>query len=1098
MCPPAAYERVARSGTQTDERLEPVRIWLLGGFRVSVGPQTIEPSEWRLRKAASLVKLLALAPHHRLHREQVMDRLWPGSGKRSASNNLRQIVHTTRKILDPVAGSRYLQSDNDSLVLCPAGEIWVDVEAFEEAAATAQRSKDPAAYRAALALYAGELLPEDRYEEWAQDRREVVRRSYLDLLVALAGAHEERGEHGPAVEVLRRAIAEEPTNDEAHAGLMRLYALSGQQGEALAQYGRLQDLLSREIGTEPGAAARRLHEEIATGAFITAGTSPVGHLPEAPAANGDHNLPAPRSSFVGREREMVEVKRELAMTRLLTLTGAGGSGKTRLALEVVRSLVGAYPDGVWLVELAPISAAELLPQAVAKALEVPERPGQPLTDTLIRAMRRKRLLLVLDNCEHLLDAAAELVNALLDACPGLRILATSREMLKVAGEMIQQVLPLEVPPPSYKLTVAELEGAEAARLFLERARHRDPSFILAPENAKAVGEVCWRLAGMPLAIELAAARVGALSVEQIERKLKGSLDLLGDGGRIAPERHRTLRGALDWSYGLLSKSEQTLFRRLSVFAGGWTLEAAEAVGERACVERADITDLLSGLVDKSLVVAETSTHSGPRYRLLEPVRQYARDKLEVGQEGEAVRRRHATFFLVLAEEADPGVEGAQQAAWLERLETEHDNIRAALSWSLEHSEEAGLALRMGAALGEFWYLRGYFGEGRRWLEEALAQSSPAPTAARARALHRVSWLALLQGNLDRAEEASEEGLALEGVELLRTGSGDSIAAELQRVLGMVVGTRGELERETELLEESLALSREAGSHRGMAGSIFILGISWRTRGDPERATRLLEEALTMLREAGDQALIASVLTHLGYTSLLQGDLERATAISEEAAVMLREQNHRSYLADVLVNLGWVALLRGDSERARALFAESLGLRREVGNVDAVPETLNGLACAEGVRGEAERAATLFGTAEALRETMDYQQESGERKLQEPYLVAARSQLDEAAWERAWKEGKAMGLEEAVEYALSEDEPARSAPLTPAQHITDKTSMLTRREGEVASLVAQRLTNRQIASELVLSERTVDHHVASILKKLGLRSREQVASRLGGR
>jgi non-specific serine/threonine protein kinase len=603
---------------------------------------------------------------------------------------------------------------------------------------------------------------------------------------------------------------------------------------------------------------------------------------------------------------------------------------------------------------------------------------------------------------------------------------------------------------------------------------------------------------MPLAIELAAARVGALSVEQIERKLKGSLDLLGEGGRIAPQRHRTLRGALDWSYGLLSKSEQTLFRRLCVFAGGWTLEAAEAVGARECVEREDITDLLSGLVNKSLVVAETSTHSGPRYRMLEPVRQYARDKLEEGEGGDAVRRRHAVFFLALAEEADPGVEGAQQAAWLERLETEHDNIRAALSWSLEHSEEPGLALRMGAALGEFWYLRGYLGEGRRWLEEALMKSSRAPTAARARALHRVSWLALLQGNLDRAEEASEEGLGLEGVELLRTGGGDSIAAELQRVLGMVVGTRGELERETELLEESLALSREAGSLRGVAVSLFILGISWRARGDPERATRLLEEALTMVRETGDQALIASVLTHLGYTSLLQGNLDRATAISEEAAVMLREQNHRAYLADVLVNLGWVTLLRGDSGRARALFAESLGLRREVGNEDAVPETLNGLACAEGVRGEAERAATLFGTAEALRETMDYQQESGERMLQEPYLVAARSQLDEAAWETAWKEGKAMGLEEAVEYALSEDEPARSAPFTPTQLPAVKPATLTRREREVASLVAQRLTNRQIASELVLSERTVDHHVASILKKLGLRSREQVASRLGDR
>jgi DNA-binding SARP family transcriptional activator len=292
MCPPAAYERVARSGTSTDERPEPVRIWLLDGFRVSVGSRTIEHYEWRLRKATSLVKLLALAPHHRLHREQVMDRLWPGSGKRSASNNLRQIVHTTRKTLDRVSGSRYLQSDKDSLVLCPEGELWVDVEAFEEAAATARRSKDPAAYRVALDLYAGELLPEDRYEEWAQDRRQGLRRIHLEMLTELAQVHKHRGEYGPAVEALRRTVAEEPTNEEAHAGLMRLYALSGQQGEALAQYGRLQDLLSREIGTEPGAAARRLHEEIATGTFISAGTSPVGHLPEAPAANGDHNLPA--------------------------------------------------------------------------------------------------------------------------------------------------------------------------------------------------------------------------------------------------------------------------------------------------------------------------------------------------------------------------------------------------------------------------------------------------------------------------------------------------------------------------------------------------------------------------------------------------------------------------------------------------------------------------------------------------------------------------------------------------------------------------------------------------------------------------------------
>ena len=415
MCPPADFEGAARSVMPTGESTEPVRIWLLGGLRVSVGSRVIEDTQWRLRKPAALVKLLALAPAHRLQREQVMDRLWPDSSKRSSSNNLRQTLHTARKILDPVSGSRFLQSDNDSLVLCKEGDIWVDLEAFEEAARTARRSKDPAAYRAALDLYAGELLPEDRYEEWAQDRREGLRRTYLELLVALSGAHEERGEHGLAIEVLRRAIAEDATNEGARAGLMRLHALSGQQGEALAQYGKLREVLSGELGAEPSLATRSLYEEIATGTFNSRRTSPTDHLLELSPANETHNLPAPWSSFVGREREMVELKRALAMTRLLTLTGAGGSGKTRLALEISRDLIGAYPDGVWLVELASLLEGTLLPQAVAQVFGVPERTGESLTDTLIGVMRRKRLLLVLDNCEHLVEAAAELVDALLDA-----------------------------------------------------------------------------------------------------------------------------------------------------------------------------------------------------------------------------------------------------------------------------------------------------------------------------------------------------------------------------------------------------------------------------------------------------------------------------------------------------------------------------------------------------------------------------------------------------------------------------------------------------------------------------------------------------------
>jgi DNA-binding SARP family transcriptional activator len=361
-------KRVITPESRTGRKRKIVRVWLLGEFRVSVGSRTIAKDAWRLRKAATLVKLLALAAGHRLHREQAMDLLWPDLGRRAASNNLRQALHAARKILasDPSAGFRYLESEAEALVLCPQDELWVDVEAFQEATAIARRSKDPAAYRTSIELYSGELLPQDHYEEWAQTRREELRRLHLALLVELASLYEERGQHGPAVEVLRRVEAEEPTLEEAHASLMRLYAVSDRSGQALTQYERLREVLSEKFGAEPSTATRRLRDEIA------AGRLPPTHLAAIPSEESPdaskHNLPAPRTTFVGRAAEIVEVKRTLAMTRLLTLTGSGGSGKMRLALEMARALIGIYPDGAWLVELAPLTEEELVAQAAAEAL----------------------------------------------------------------------------------------------------------------------------------------------------------------------------------------------------------------------------------------------------------------------------------------------------------------------------------------------------------------------------------------------------------------------------------------------------------------------------------------------------------------------------------------------------------------------------------------------------------------------------------------------------------------------------------------------------------------------------------------------------------
>jgi len=421
-----------------------------------------------LRKAAGLVKLLALSPNHHLHREQVTDQLWPELGRRAAANNLRQALHVARRTLDPAAGSRYLASEDESLVLCPGGELWVDVDAFEEAAAIARRARDPAAYQAAIELYAGELLPGDRYEEWAEGRRQELRHTWLTLHVELARVYEECGEYEKGIASLQRAVLKEPTNEEMHVGLMRLYAYSDRRAEALAQYERLQDALSGQADAEISAITQRLREEIAAGRLLSAQATVA--LAEEPSDVGKHNLPAPRTSFVGREHEMMEIKRELAMTRLLTLTGVGGSGKTRLALKVARDLIGAYQDGVWLAELASLSNGEFVPQAFAEAVGVQGQPGRPLTDTLVDVLRTKQVLLVLDNCEHLIDAVVSLVALLLDSCPSLRILATSREAIGAVGEVIWPVPLLSVPDLRSPLTEAQLEGYEAVRLFIDRAR----------------------------------------------------------------------------------------------------------------------------------------------------------------------------------------------------------------------------------------------------------------------------------------------------------------------------------------------------------------------------------------------------------------------------------------------------------------------------------------------------------------------------------------------------------------------------------------------------------------------------------------------------
>ena len=1046
------------------KELEALRIGLLGGLSVSVGERKVDQSVWRLRKVASLIKLLALAPSHRLHRERAMDLMWPDLGLRAASNNLRQTLHVARKTLhpDPQISSHNLSVSGEQLLKCPQGRIWVDVDAFEEAANIARGSKVPAAYRAALELYSGELLPEDRYEEWAESRREDLRQRFLSLLVELAGLYKERGSEEDlalAVQALQRVLAEESTNEEAHMGLMRLYASSGRSGEALRQYGRLSETLSSALDGEPGASARSLREEIAAGRFQVDPTQAAGPPTEqTPGRRAEaHNLPDQRTAFVGRDREMVELKRALAMTQLLTLTGTGGLGKTRLALEVASDLVGAYPDGVWLVELAPLSDGKLVPQAVADALGVEERPGQSLAESLVDDLRKKRVLVVLDNCEHLIEAAAQLVDALVSACPHLRVVATSREALEVEGEFVWRMEPLSVPDAprdgdrdAHRASSAgELERYDAVRLFVERARRYSPQFELGQDNAGAVAQICRGLEGMPLAIELVAARMDILAAEQIAERLDRALGLLRSGSRAANPRHQTLRATLSWSFEYLDAPERKLFGRLSVFAGGFSLEAAESVGEGQVIGRSDVLESLLVLVDKSLVVAGPTGDRGARYRLLEPLRQYARERLEVSGEDEAFRHRHAEFFLALAEEAAPQLTGAQQQEWANRLEVDHDNMRAALSWSLERESET--ALRLAGALARFWQMRARFVEGSAWLEAALNQDGRADAATR---------------------------------------------AKLSSEAGTFAFYRADFERAIELHGEALELYRELGDDNGVAFALLCLGAQYLEKGDYESAAPFLEEALAISRRIGDKPNTAGTLHNLAEVERQRGNYQRAKALGMESIALAREIGDKWRLARIVGWVGLAAVWSGDEhDLAEGLLEEALALDRELGSWSYGAFCLESFAGLAGARGQEARAARLWGAAEAVRTNIGAPRPLDDTVLlYESSMAAARAQLGEEAWEAAFAEGRTMSAEEAAEYALSEK----------VAHVSErpragsgKSRALTRREREVADLVAQGLSTRQMAQQLVLSERTVDKHVANLLKKLNLRSRNQVAVRMAG-
>jgi predicted ATPase/DNA-binding CsgD family transcriptional regulator len=908
-----------------------------------------------------------------------------------------------------------------------------------------------------------------------------------------------------------------------------------------------------------------------------------------------NNLPVRLTSFIGRETEIAALKELLAENRLVTLTGAGGVGKTRLALQAAADLLDGHPDGVWWVDLARITDAGLVPNAVAAALAVKEIPRQPLVDTLKNQLRAWRTLILLDNCEHVVAACAELADALLHACPPLSILATSREPLGVEGEAPWRVPSLTLPDEKAPPSIESLSQYEAVRLFIERAISVRPNFQVTNENAPAVAQICHRLDGIPLAMELAAARTRMMTPQQIAEGLMDRFHLLTGGVRTVLPRQQTLQASVDWSYNLLGEDERALLRRLSVFVGSFTLDAAEQVCSGDGIERYQVLELLSRLVDRSLIQVEDAAPEA-RYRLLETIRQYGRDRLAESGEEAVVKTRHLDFYVALAERAEPELEGAGLMTCLEQLDLELGNLRAALDWSAQTSE-ADKGLRLASSVRLLWIVRGDLSEGRSRFATALSPGGGDPLL-RARALCVGGQVELVYGDVVASRAFGEEALRIarplgdkrvigrafdtlgwpaifldpasapalfeEAIEcsretgdarwlvdaLIGFGFSQYLAGDLALarphfeealsiarpagnrrgvetslgLSGFVLGRLGELSEAEAAFQESLVIARELRDRFITSIDLFGLGNVAAYRGEYERAAELFEESLSLARESSP-FMVAFALLYRGQLDYARGDFADASAHLEEAVSMARDMRIAliiswglRILGDVarargnlklsgtrgeegvdvgrraggfalglaLQGAGRLARAQGDDDRAESLHHEALELFQEARNkLDAV-EALESLAGLAALAESLAEAARLFGATEALRESIGYVRFLVEREGYEADVAIVREGLTDEEFGRAWEEGRAMSLDEAVAYA-SRGRGERKRPSTGWASLTPS-------ELQVVRLVAEGLSNPQIGERLFVSKRTVQTHLKHVFAKLGVTSRSELASK----
>jgi predicted ATPase/DNA-binding CsgD family transcriptional regulator len=795
------------------------------------------------------------------------------------------------------------------------------------------------------------------------------------------------------------------------------------------------------------------------------------------------NLPIQLTSFVGRETELAELANLLAANRLLTLTGAAGCGKTRLALRAASEIRSRYRDGIYWIELARLIDSQLIPQAVAKALQIVEDPGRPLLTRLQDAFQGKQLLLVLDNCEHLLSACVELLEALL-TLPDLTVLATSREALGISGEIRYQVRPLSLPPsnpPSH-----ELAHYDAIRLFIERSRAILPQFSLNSENIEVLAHICRKLDGIPLALELAAARLTVLSLEQIAERLNDRFSLLAPAPPLSHNHHHTLRAAIEWSHDLLSVPEQILLRRLSVFAAGCSLTTVEAICVGEGLERSQTLEVLSSLVNKSLVVAETLQGSEARYHLLEMIRQFAQEKLIEAGELNASHDRYLQCFVNLCEETAPKLYGQYQGLWFNWLETELDNIRVALAWALEQKRiEAGI--RITVALYQFWDRRGYMREGFSWYERLNQHLDDSiPLGIRVNALMLGSFLGMFLRDVPTTTLWGQTGIALceEAGEAAKEFLGWALAGACS-----AAAVVGDVEAAYAITERIIQMNLETSDTMFFGMQLFIHGYLAIILGKYSIAHRDFEEGLRRARQDNDPYRMGIILNEIGNLARYEGHFAEARAYLEESLSLFRELGSRREMPNSECSLAYTSLRLGDRQMAHELFLLSLEGQSQQDSRSGIMQALLGFAALAALWGMSVMYARLHGFVFAELEYLSSMPDPSTvvNRIDYDYLTAdTKATLDAETFGAELARGRTMSLPQAIELALN-----LAAPLDTDQEENLSPEPLTRREREIASCIADGLSNAEIAERLVLSKRTVEKHIANILAKLDLSNRVQI-------